>query len=243
MKSRRALTVVAFALLGLGCSDDGASHSPVEVHASVLSISWARPPRCWARRSSTRMGARSHFAFVTDTDERIGVVADDFHFSGEYVSASGTAMESDRSSFILKGDRNEIYGWVVLHDRNIAYEYTTSRGGRVAVEKVPVTKIFPVCDSDIETFDDAAAETAGPSAGAGRRPPSRRRVRRFVGHEQASEPARSDQGALHGRRSFAAGQGPAVARLADRRGRVLRFRRQRHDGRRGVQRHAHAKSG
>jgi hypothetical protein len=162
MKSKRVLTVAAFALLELGCSDNGTVDSEVERYTSPYRVVGSTAA-VFSEAISTRMGARSQFAFLTDTEERIGVVADAFHFSGDYVSASGTARESDRSSFILKGDSTDIYGWVVLHDRNIAYEYTTTSDGRVSVEKVPVTKIFPVCDSDIETIDDAGAEIAGPA--------------------------------------------------------------------------------
>jgi hypothetical protein len=164
MKSRRALIVVACALVVLGCSDNGASDLQVEVQTSVFR-SVGATHAVLSEAISTRMGTRSHFAFVTDTDERIAVLASDFHFAGDYLSASGTAMESDRSSFILKGDGSNLYGWVVLHDRNVAYEYTTSPDGRVLVEKVPVTKIFPVCDSDVDiaTIDDEGVELGGPS--------------------------------------------------------------------------------
>jgi MYXO-CTERM domain-containing protein len=162
MRSKRALTVAVFTLLVSGCSENGAPGPREELHTSSFRLvgSTASVLREAVR---TRMGTGSQFAFSTDTDEQIAVVADDFYFSGEYISAAGTALESGRSSFILKGDGADIYGWLVLHDRNVAYEYTTSAGGRVLVEKVPVSKIFPVCESEAETFDDEEAETAGPS--------------------------------------------------------------------------------
>ena len=162
MKPTRALTAVAFVLLELGCSGEGASPSQPGLPASGFRVVGSAAS-VLGEAISSRMGARSQFAFVTDANERLGVVAEDFHFSGDYLAASGTLSEPGRSSFILKGDRNEIYGWVVLHDRNVAYEYTTASDGRVVVEKVPVTKIFPVCDSDIEALDDAGPEMAEPA--------------------------------------------------------------------------------
>ena len=162
MKSNRALIVAAFAVLEIGCSEPGTSNGGVELHTSTFRLV-GTTTSVLSEAISTRMGARSQFAFTTDTDERIGVVADDFQFSGAYLSATGTALESDSSSFILKGDSTGVYGWVVLHDRNIAYEYTTSADGRVLVEKVPVTKIFPVCESDSDTSGGEDLEIPGPS--------------------------------------------------------------------------------
>jgi hypothetical protein len=164
MKSKPALTVAALAaLLQLGCTENGALDLPAEPPSSSSRLVGSTTS-VLRQAIRTGMGARSQFAFSTDTDERIAVVADDFQVSGEYISASGTAVDSESSSFILKGDGADIYGWLVLHDRNTAYEYTTATDGRVVVEKVPVTKIFPVCESDGETFDGEAAEIADPSS-------------------------------------------------------------------------------
>ena len=100
---------------------------------------------------------RDRLALSTDGGERIELVAEEFQFSGEYMSVTGTAQESENSSFILKGDGKDLYGWVVLHDKDVAYEYTTSPQGQLVVEKVPVTKIFPVCDPDPDPATDSAA--------------------------------------------------------------------------------------
>ena len=44
----------------------------------------------------------------------------------------------------------------MLHDKDVAYEYTTSAQGELVVEQVPVTKIFPVCDPDPDPETDSA---------------------------------------------------------------------------------------
>jgi hypothetical protein len=161
MKSRRTLTVAAVALVGLGCSDGGALDSRAEVEVSSFRLVGSTRS-VLGEAIATRMGGGAPFAFLTDAGERIAVLADDFHLAGDYLSATGAALESAGSSFILKGDGANLYGWLVLNDRNVAYEYTTSPDGRVLVEKVPVTKIFPVCDADAETLEDEEPGTATP---------------------------------------------------------------------------------
>jgi hypothetical protein len=70
----------------------------------------------------------------------------DFHLEKGWLSISGRAMDALRSEFILKGDSRSLSGWMVYHDRNLAYEYTTDASGQVVAEEVPISKIFPVCD-------------------------------------------------------------------------------------------------
>jgi MYXO-CTERM domain-containing protein len=153
MTSRHLGLVAASALLALGCSGN-TTPRPDET---------AGAPRVVGTPASMlREATRAHLhplqdrlALSTDGGERIELVAQDFQFSGEYLSVTGTARESENSSFILKGDGKDLYGWVVLHDRDVAYEYTTSPQGELVVEKVPVTKIFPVCDPDPDPETDS----------------------------------------------------------------------------------------
>jgi hypothetical protein len=111
-------------------------------------------------RQATRDGIRSSmpsgFALTTDTGERIAVVARSYEFTADYLAIDGAAVESERSSFILKGDGQDIYGWLVLPERDVAFEYTTSPQGSVVVHRVPITKIYPVCD-------DGPPEAGGPA--------------------------------------------------------------------------------
>ena len=86
------------------------------------------------------------YTFPTVSAELIKVDVEDFYFQGGYLSMVGRAKESRNSDFILKGGERSLYGWVVLRNRNIAFEYTTDESGAVVVEQVPVTKIFPICE-------------------------------------------------------------------------------------------------
>ena len=86
------------------------------------------------------------FVFRTDAGEAISVVARNYEFTGDYLAVDGIAAESESSSFILKGDGQNIYGSLVLPERNLAFEYTTSADGKVVVQRVPIEKIYPVCN-------------------------------------------------------------------------------------------------
>ncbi len=57
-------------------------------------------------------------------------------------SMNGIAKESANSLFILKGDRNSLYGYLVLHDTKKAYEITTTNG-IVSIAEINIAKIFP----------------------------------------------------------------------------------------------------
>jgi MYXO-CTERM domain-containing protein len=79
-----------------------------------------------------------------------------------WFSMVGRAADSADSDFILKGDERGAYGWLVYRDRGIAYEYTTDDAGNLAVEQVPVTKIFPVCNAPPESEEPAPVAAFAP---------------------------------------------------------------------------------
>ena len=90
----------------------------------------------------------SQYTLKVSTGELMDVRVQDFYFQGGQLSMTGEALGSGNSAFIMKGDDANLYGWLVLHDKNIAFEYTTDASGQVQVNRVPVTKIFPVCNLD-----------------------------------------------------------------------------------------------
>ena len=148
----------ALAMLGLGCeaqSIPGQTGHP-----------WVGTPAS-LRAQLTGPGNRSslphHFGFKTDRGDSVPVVVQELDYDGDYVAATGTAEESERSAFLLKGDSNEMYGWLVLPDRDLAYEYTTSPGGDVLVRRVAVRSILPVCN-DGPAQPGAAAAIHAPLA-------------------------------------------------------------------------------
>ncbi len=67
----------------------------------------------------------------------------DFYQANGQISLTGQALLSANSLFVLKGDQKKLYGYLVLHDSQKAYEYTTDAKGRVWVHAVPFGKIYP----------------------------------------------------------------------------------------------------
>jgi hypothetical protein len=86
------------------------------------------------------------FTLAVSSDELITVNVEDFDLDQRGFSMTGKIQGMIRSDFILRGDATDLYGWVVLWDRNAAFEYTIGEGGSVSVEPIPVEKVFPVCD-------------------------------------------------------------------------------------------------
>lgn len=86
------------------------------------------------------------FTLAIDAGDTVTFDLDAIEADAEGFSMSGKARGSAGSDFILRGDASGISGWVVLRDRNTAYEYATDADGNVQAEKVPVERIFPVCD-------------------------------------------------------------------------------------------------
>jgi hypothetical protein len=152
MTARTLVLVAMLPTIGFGCTANERGQQSEAVRSSATRV--VGTPASIFRQATTAAAfstsGADDLAFVTDTGERIAVVPEDLDVTRGWLSATGVARESLRSSFILKGDEKDIYGWVVLRDKNVAYEYTT-RGGEVVVQKVPVTDIEPVCDD----FDDA----------------------------------------------------------------------------------------
>jgi PKD repeat protein len=61
------------------------------------------------------------------------------------ISINGHAVGFPNSEFILQGNDESIYGWVILKDQNVAYEYTTENG-QLVVDQIAVTDVLPICD-------------------------------------------------------------------------------------------------
>jgi len=88
--------------------------------------------------------ASSTYTFLSSSADQIPVIVEDFYLENGKLSMVGKAQESENSDFILKGDINEVYGWVLLKDKNLAYEYTTDGNKNVTVEQVPISKVLCV---------------------------------------------------------------------------------------------------
>ena len=155
MKSRSLRLAALLALANLACEGAGGSEPTETIRAGAVGTPAS------ILRAATRPGIRSSYPGVfvlnltTDTGEVVPVIARSYEFTGDYLAIDGAARESETSSFILKGDGENIYGWLVLPERDAAFEYTTSAQGMVVVQRVPISKIYPVCNDGPPDADDA----------------------------------------------------------------------------------------
>ncbi len=96
--------------------------------------------------------ASSVYTFKTGGEANIKVLVEDFYYNDGYLTMHGKAQESENSAFMLKGDIEDLYGWVVLIDDNRAYEYSTDNNENVVVERVPFETVYSI--DNFELPDD-----------------------------------------------------------------------------------------
>ena len=70
----------------------------------------------------------------------------DHYYRDGKLSVSGHALGNKNSMFMLKGNQKKVHGYMVLHDSNQAFEYTTDANGKVWVHSVPMSKVYPDLD-------------------------------------------------------------------------------------------------
>jgi hypothetical protein len=122
---------------------------PEEVVVGARVIGTAKSVLDAVTRSAS--GGKPVYALPDTDGQLIALDTTDYYFDGSALSMTGGASIDPDASFILKGNGTEIYGWLVLPGRDVAYEYTTNGRGEVLVARVPVTKIYPICDDDVGT--------------------------------------------------------------------------------------------
>ena len=143
---RFAYLAAALAFVSLGCQDNPGLEQTDTIRGAIVGTPASILAE--ATRSGVRWSLPGSFVFRTVAGEAIAVVARNYEFTGDYLAVDGIAAESETSSFILKGDGQNIYGSLVLPERNLAFEYTTSADGKVVVQQVPIEKIYPVCNDE-----------------------------------------------------------------------------------------------
>ncbi len=72
----------------------------------------------------------------------------DYFEKGDALSISGTALDTENSTFVLKGNKKKLYGYLVNYDTAKAWEFTTNPSGKVILTEVPIKKIVPDLDPD-----------------------------------------------------------------------------------------------
>ncbi|MCJ8273253.1 MAG: hypothetical protein MJK04_28110, partial [Psychrosphaera sp.] len=78
-------------------------------------------------RSAQLVKQATTFTLINPLGEDIKVVSDNFSVENDgTLSMNGKVQGFENSEFILQGDDKNVYGWVILKDQDIAYEYTTN---------------------------------------------------------------------------------------------------------------------
>ncbi|MEJ2793394.1 pre-peptidase C-terminal domain-containing protein [Iodobacter sp. LRB] len=90
----------------------------------------------------------------------LGANVSDYFYKNGLISVTGTAIDSKNSVFVLKGSKQKLYGYLVLHDSKKAFEYTTNSKGIVSVTEVPLSKIYPDLDEHFPMQTQAFANLA-----------------------------------------------------------------------------------
>jgi hypothetical protein len=86
----------------------------------------------------------------------------DYYEKNGAISISGTAIDTPNSTFILKGNKKKLYGYLVNYDTRRAWEYTTNPAGKVKLAEVDIKKIVPDLDPDFrDTRDPQVVALAG----------------------------------------------------------------------------------
>ncbi|WP_338844941.1 pre-peptidase C-terminal domain-containing protein [Massilia sp. W12] len=80
--------------------------------------------------------------------DTLGAEIRDYHYKDGRLSITGTAIGNKNSLFILKGTDKKLHGYLALHDANKAFEYSTDANGKVWVEEVKLSKIYPDLDPE-----------------------------------------------------------------------------------------------
>lgn len=114
--------------------------------AGAARVSLGKASDLAARLSADKVAATRVLTLAIDAASTRTLDLDATEIDAAGFSLSGKARGSEGSDFILKGDASSVSGWLVLRDADAAYEYATDAEGVLWSEKVPVTKIYPVCD-------------------------------------------------------------------------------------------------
>ena len=76
-------------------------------------------------------------------------IRDYFEKDGK-LSITGTAVDTPNSVFVLKGNKQRVYGYLLKYDSMQAFEYTTDRNGKVWLTEVDIKKIVPDFDPNFK---------------------------------------------------------------------------------------------
>jgi len=164
--SGAAVTLACGDQSGVTPPDDPAELGPDSPASAALFRLGARA-NLLAAKSSTRLDAGTRHR-VPIGSSSVSVRVEDYVAEGDRIALTGSVEGSERSSFLLKSDGDELFGWVVLRDRHRAYLYQ-SVNGVVEVHEVPVERIYPVCNLPGRKAPKPLAHSTEPSVDASER--------------------------------------------------------------------------
>ena len=86
------------------------------------------------------------FTLIDNLGGDIKVIAENFYVENDgTLSMDGQAAGIANSKFILQGNSDTVYGWVILEGQDLAYEYTT-KNGELVVDEINITDVRPICN-------------------------------------------------------------------------------------------------
>jgi len=110
--------------------------------------------------ANQRANARSMVAHSVQGSSVATNIRDYFEKNG-MVSITGTAADTPNSVFVMKGNKNKLYGYLLKYDTKKAFEYTTDAAGKVWLSEVDITKIVPDFDPEFRDKRTHAMLLAG----------------------------------------------------------------------------------
>ncbi|HEU4777024.1 MAG TPA: pre-peptidase C-terminal domain-containing protein [Telluria sp.] len=110
--------------------------------------------------ANQRANARSMVAHSVQGSSVATNIRDYFEKNG-MVSITGTAADTPNSVFMMKGNKNKLYGYLLKYDTKKAFEYTTDAAGKVWLAEVDITKIVPDFDPEFRDKRTTAMLLAG----------------------------------------------------------------------------------
>lgn len=147
MKSSNTLFLLAAAAVSAAASAQSAATSqPMEIGSVDAVVKGL---------AAQHQNARSMFV-QSMNGQTIAAKIRDFHNKDGQVSITGTAVDSDNSLFLMKGDSKKLYGYLIRYDTRKAWEYTTDKAGKVWLKEVDITRIVPDLDADFRDKRTAA---------------------------------------------------------------------------------------
>jgi hypothetical protein len=99
-----------------------------------------------------KQNTRTNFTYSLplSNGENVTIALQNYYDGNSGFSMDGAAQPSSNSIFILKGNRESLYGYLVLHDTKKAFEITTNEG-IVSIQEISIAKIYPdLYDADLK---------------------------------------------------------------------------------------------